>query len=36
MGIQLELLEAEALKLTAGERADYAQLLRRFPYRLTD
>lgn len=27
MGSQLELLEAEALKLTAGERAAFAQLL---------
>lgn len=27
MGIQLETLEAEALKLTAGERAAFAQLL---------
>lgn len=27
MGNQLELLEAEALKLTAGERAAFAQLL---------
>ena len=27
MGIQLEILEAEALKLTAGERAAFAQLL---------
>jgi len=27
MGNQLELLEAEALKLTAGERASFAQLL---------
>ena len=27
MGTQLELLEAEALKLTAGERAAFAQLL---------
>ena len=27
MGNQLEMLEAEALKLTAGERAAFAQLL---------
>ncbi|HEY6897385.1 MAG TPA: addiction module protein [Rhodocyclaceae bacterium] len=27
MGIQLEILEAEALKLTSGERAAFAQLL---------
>ena len=27
MGIQLEVLEAEALKLTLGERAAFAQLL---------
>lgn len=27
MGIQLETLEAEALKLTSGERAAFAQLL---------
>ena len=27
MGIQLEMLEAEALKLTSGERAAFAQLL---------
>lgn len=27
MGNQLEILEAEALKLTAGERAAFAQLL---------
>lgn len=27
MGIQLEMLEAEALKLTTGERAAFAQLL---------
>ena len=27
MGNQLEFLEAETLKLTAGERADFAQLL---------
>ena len=27
MGSQLELLEAEALKLTAGERAAFAQVL---------
>lgn len=27
MGSQLELLEAEALRLTAGERAAFAQLL---------
>lgn len=28
MGIQLEMLEAEALKFTTGERAAFAQLLR--------
>jgi putative addiction module component (TIGR02574 family) len=27
MGVQLEVLEAEALKLTLGERAAFAQLL---------
>lgn len=27
MGIQLEILEAEALKLTAGERAAFARML---------
>ena len=27
MGTQLEILEAEALKLTADERADFAQIL---------
>ena len=27
MGIELEMLEAEALKLTSGERAAFAQLL---------